>query len=39
MMNYVKEAVCEENALDETTFAKIHQIGRTPEYNAMNIKC
>ncbi len=38
MMNYVKEAVCEENALDETAFAKVPQIGRTPEFNAMNIK-
>jgi hypothetical protein len=37
MANYVKEALCEENALDETAFARVNQIGRTPEFNTMNI--
>jgi hypothetical protein len=38
MLNYVKEALCEEGVLDETEISRINQIGRTPEYNAMNIK-
>lgn len=37
MANYVKEALCEEDALDDTALARVNQIGRTPEFNAMNI--
>jgi hypothetical protein len=37
MANYVKEALCEENALEDTAFSRVNQIGRTPEFNTMNI--
>ena len=36
--NYVREALCEEGVLDETEISQINQIGRTPEFNAMNVK-
>lgn len=36
--NYVREALCEAGALDETEISQINQIGRTPEFNAMNLK-
>lgn len=37
MTNYVKEALCEEGVLEETKLERVNQIGRTPEFNAMNI--
>jgi hypothetical protein len=36
--NYIKEALCEEGTLDDTEFYQVRQIGRTPEYNAMNVE-
>ncbi|MBN2109214.1 MAG: hypothetical protein JW832_17430, partial [Deltaproteobacteria bacterium] len=36
--NYVREALCEKGVLDETDISQINQIGRTPEFNAMNLK-
>jgi hypothetical protein len=35
--NYVKEALCENGVLDETEIYQTRQVGRTPEFNAMNI--
>jgi hypothetical protein len=35
--NYVKEALCESGVLDETEIYQTRQVGRTPEFNAMNV--
>jgi hypothetical protein len=36
--NYIKEALCEIDKLDDMTIFQTRQIGRTPEFNAMNIR-
>ena len=36
--NYVKEALCEIGKLDDMTIFPTRQIGRTPEFNTMNIR-
>ena len=35
--NYIKERLCEMDVLDETEMHQVRQVGRTPEYNSMNI--
>ena len=35
--NYVKERLCEIDVLDEMEIYQTRQVGRTPEFNAMNI--
>jgi len=35
--NYVKERLCELGVLDETEIYHTRQVGRTPEFNTMNI--
>jgi len=35
--NYVKEALCEIGVLDETEIYQTRQVGRTPEFNTMNV--
>jgi hypothetical protein len=37
-LNYVKERLCEINKLDAMTIYQTRQIGRTPEFNAMNVR-
>ena len=36
--NYVKERLCEIGALDTMEIQQSRQVGRTPEFNALNIK-
>ena len=36
--NYVKERLCEMGKLDSTQIQQTRQVGRTPEFNAMNIR-
>lgn len=36
--NYVKERLCEIGVLDEMDIVQSRQVGRTPEFNAMNIE-
>ncbi|MCX5904935.1 MAG: hypothetical protein NTV89_16020 [Proteobacteria bacterium] len=36
--NYVKERLCELGKLDSTQIQQTRQVGRTPEFNAMNIR-
>ena len=36
--NYVKERLCELDVLDDMEIYQSRQVGRTPEFNAMNIK-
>ena len=36
--NYVKEALCEIDKLDDMTIFQTRQIGRTPEFHTMNIR-
>ncbi len=36
-LNYVKERLCEIGVLDEMELYQTRQVGRTPEFNAMNI--
>jgi hypothetical protein len=38
VLNYVKEELCEKNVLEDTEVHMTRQIGRTPEYNAMNVQ-
>jgi hypothetical protein len=38
VLNYVKERLCELGVLDETEVHMTRQIGRTPEYNSMNVE-
>ena len=35
--NYVKERLCELGVLDSTEIFQTRQVGRTPEFNAMNV--
>ena len=35
--NYVKERLCELGVLDETEINQTRQVGRTPEFNSMNV--
>jgi hypothetical protein len=35
--NYVKERLCELGVLDETEIYQTRQVGRTPEFNSMNV--
>ncbi len=36
-LNYTKEALCEIGKLDDITIHQTRQVGRTPEFNAMNV--
>jgi hypothetical protein len=36
--NYIKERLCELGKLDSTQIEQTRQVGRTPEFNAMNIR-
>lgn len=36
--NYIKERLCEINKLDTAQIYQSRQVGRTPEFNAMNIR-
>lgn len=35
--NYIKEALCESGVLDEMEIHQTRQVGRTPEFNVMNV--
>jgi len=35
--NYIKERLCEIGVLDEMEIYQTRQVGRTPEFNAMNV--
>ena len=35
--NYVRERLCELGTLDDTEIQQTRQVGRTPEFNAMNV--
>ncbi len=36
--NYVKESLCEIGVLEDMTIYHTRQVGRTPEFNAMNVR-
>ena len=36
-LNYIKERLCEFGVLDDMELVQTRQVGRTPEFNAMNI--
>jgi len=36
-LNYVKESLCEIDKLDDIQILQTYQVGRTPEFNTMNI--
>jgi len=38
VLNYVKEPLCEEGTLDDTEIYQSRQVGRTPEFNTMNLR-